>query len=791
MTRRSRRALVLLAGAGAAAAVVAWLQFAPLPAPVRRPAWARAVFAENGELLDVRIAADGQWRLPVSPSEMSGKYVRAVLAFEDRRFFFHPGLDPLALARAFVANLRAGRVVSGASTLTMQLARLLRGNPRRTGLNKLREAALALQLEWRFTKPEILALYATHAPFGGNLVGLHAASWRYLGRAPGDLSWAEAALFAVLPNSPGLLHPGRNRSVLQAKRDRLLAHLRARQLLGENDYRLALAEPLPPGPRPWPSLAPHLLQRLVRDRPGEPLFRSTVDPRLQRELAELLARHGPALAAEGVRNTALVVVDHERMRTAAYVGNSTRDPAGAPDVDIADSPRSTGSILKPLLYGLMLQEGEILPATLVPDIPTNFGGYMPENHDSDYRGAVPAREALAQSLNVPAVRMLERYGVERFRNRLRAFGFKTFTRSARTYGLSLILGGGEARLRELTEVYAALTHVAAHPDEPALVRRAALLEAAGPGAGPGEFPLRAGAAWLVLQAMIDVARPGGESRWRDYEDSQVIAWKTGTSYGLRDGWAIGSNGRYTAGVWTGNADGSAAAALGGARSAGPILMEAFGILGRSPWIGRPAGALQDALVCEDDGYLAARGCRTAVVQAPRGSQFAAPSPNHRTVFLSADGRHRVHGACEQPSRMRPESWFVLPPAQAYFWKRRHSEYRSLPPWRPDCIASLQQAGGEAPFELLYPPPGSRIHIPLELSGLRGGAVFRALHSDPQAVLYWHLDSTYLGETRMFHERLVRALPGRHSLVLVDQTGRRLERGFSVMDPERRGAAGTP
>ncbi|HSC67351.1 MAG TPA: penicillin-binding protein 1C [Cellvibrio sp.] len=760
------------------------LQWAPLPAALSQPQCSRALFDRDGRLLDVQIATDQQWRLPLGNDPLPEKYVLSLQSFEDRYYRYHPGINPLAIMRAAAANWRAGRVQSGASTITMQVARLALDNPPRTYINKLREMALALQLEWRYSKDEILRHYATLAPFGGNVVGLHAASWRYFGRAPQNLSWAEAALLAVLPNSPALLHPGRHRDLLTAKRNRLLGRLHQQGTIDDRDFQLALLEPLPSAPEPWPNVAPHLLQRLITEQPQQALFHTTVDANLQRSVHELIAQQSPALATEGVRNIAAVVIDHESLQVLAYIGNYTDDRSSGADVDIAASPRSTGSILKPLLYGLMLQDGELLPSTLVADVPTNFGGYSPENVDLDYRGAVPANEVLAQSLNVPSVRMLKRYGVEHFRERLQAFGLNSVTRSAEDYGLSLILGGAEASLWELSAAYANLTHTASHPNAEPLRRNMVLLKNYNPDSTATPFPLHSGAAWLTLQAMTNVVRPGGDMFWRDYENSQVIAWKTGTSFGLRDGWAIGSNGHYTVGVWTGNADGSAAATLGGARSAGPILMQIFAHLGNAPWLVKPATALKTVSVCADDGYLASNDCKTLDISAPAEAHFEKTSPYHQRVFLSADGRRRVHSGCEKPSNMRAENWYLLPPGMEYFWKQHHSEYRSLPPWRDDCIATLQQYTGDRPFDIIYPDAYSQFFIPLEMDGRQGRIVFRAAHRSAQAILYWHLDGNYLGETRLFHEKSIVANPGPHTLVLVDQNGQRLERKFNIGNPEQ-------
>ncbi len=401
---------------------------AALPRELFAPACSTVLYARGGELLGATIAADGQWRFPAR-SQVPEKFRRALVEFEDRRFYSHAGVDPFAVARAIRQNRSAGRVVSGASTLTMQVIRLSRAPRQRTVGEKLVEMLLALRLEMREDKGAILALFASHAPFGANVVGLDAAAWRWFGRPAQSLSWAESALLAVLPNNPSLMHPGRNRDALAAKRDRLLEALRESGALDDEECRLAKAEPLPPQPRPLPALAPHLLGGL------RGLSRSTIDAGLQQRAAAVVGRHGRELARAGIRNAAALVLDVATGEPLAYVGNTGDGPGS--QVDIIRSPRSTGSILKPLLYASMLQAGEILPGQLVADVPTRYGGFFPQNMSLGYEGAVPAWRALARSLNVPAVRMLQEHGVDRFAATLKALGMTTLHRPARDYGLSL------------------------------------------------------------------------------------------------------------------------------------------------------------------------------------------------------------------------------------------------------------------------------------------------------------------------------------------------------------------
>ncbi|WP_049631563.1 penicillin-binding protein 1C [Cellvibrio sp. pealriver] len=771
--------------------IVACLQWLPLPSSLTHAAYARMLLARDGSLLGASIAQDQQWRF--APAEyLPEKYKKSLLLFEDQYFYSHPGINPLSIMRAAGGNFSAGKVTSGGSTLTMQLARLLRQGdaqqqnkkmPARNVASKLVEAFIALQLEWRFNKDELLIHYASHAPFGGNIVGLRAAAWRYFGRAPENLSWAESALLAVLPNSPALIHPGRQRDLLQQKRDRLLKRMHAKQYFSDLDLQLALLEPLPERPQQLPQLAPHLLATLKKQYPDEWILHSSIDPFIQRTVQQITSRHSARLANEGVNNIALVLIDHERMETLAYIGNESwqQQERYAPRVDIVQRPRSTGSILKPLLYGLMLQEGQLTPTRLVPDIPTQFGGYSPKNYDRSFRGAVPAQFALAHSLNVPAVRMLRDYGIGKFQQKLQAMGMSTLFRPADDYGLTLILGGAEGTLWELTGIYARLAASARDGDIKQHAPLLLLNQKTNPiKSAPIKPVLTQGAAWLTLQALIDVARPGNDNYWRDFSGSQTIAWKTGTSYGLRDAWAIGSNGRYTLGVWVGNADGEAASFISGQSSAAPILFDVFDALPTINWFAKPAHALKTISVCSDDGYLAGGQCAAVDSEIPRTSHFDQVTPFHRRIHLDGDEQFRVHGRCETVSNMKARDWFVLPPVQEFYWRQYHSEYTSLPPWRSDCVNNLLQTDEDQPIEFVYPNEESRIYIPMDLDGKRSRIILKAIHRNPAAQLYWHLNDEFLGATKVFHEREVALEPGIHTLLVIDKQGYRLERRFRVI-----------
>ncbi len=420
----------------------------------------------NGNLLNATIASDGQWRFPYNKN-VPQKFIDCITTFEDKRFFKHPGVDPVAMGRALVKDIRNRGAGQGGSTLTMQVIRLSKKDDRRSIWNKIKESFLAIRLECSYSKNEILALYASNAPFGSNVVGLDAASWRYFGRGPDKLSWGEMAALAVLPNAPALVHPGKNRDVLLKKRNSLLDKLFAAGKIDKSTCELAKLELLPGEPLPLPQNASHLLQRFISDNKkinAETKIKTTLDGALQKNVAAIVQQHQSILKGNGINNACALVLDVETGNVLSYVGNIA-DPSNKEmesDVDVIAAPRSPGSALKPILYAAMLSDGLILPNSIIPDIPTQIGSYAPKNFDLGYDGAVPANRALARSLNIPAVKLLQQYKYQRFYETLQNCGITTLNRSADTYGLSLILGGCEVTMWDLAGVYASMARTLNH-----------------------------------------------------------------------------------------------------------------------------------------------------------------------------------------------------------------------------------------------------------------------------------------------------------------------------------------
>ena len=795
--RRARALRLTLAGA-----LLLFAFWALVPVVSFDDPLSTVVLDRDGELLGASIATDGQWRFGFADS-VPDKFAAAVTCFEDRRFYWHPGVDPLALARSAMVNLRRGHVVSGGSTLTMQVVRLSRRGQPRTLVEKAIEATLALRLTLSQSKGQVLGLYAAYAPFGGNTVGLDAAAWRYFGRDARRLSWAETATLAVLPNAPALVHPGRNRGLLLGKRNQLLDALRDRGAIDGMTADLGKREPLPPAPERLPMLAPHLVARVRAQRQARPFragdaspwVRTTLCKPVQERVNEIVGRHERALSEGGVRNAAALVLDVETGEVLAYVGNHwpPRGEEHGEHVDVVPAPRSTGSILKPLLYASMLEAGEVLPSQLVPDVPTHIGSFHPENFDRAYAGAVPAAQALARSLNVPAVRMLRAHGVDRFCAVLRRLGVTTLTRPGEHYGLALILGGAEGSLWDVTGVYAglgrsALARTANEARRAFFAPRYSRTTSRGGSAIP---PLSPAASYLTLQAMVEVERPGDELAWRAFGSGRKIAWKTGTSYGFRDAWAVGVTPRHTVGVWVGNADGEGRPGLTGHSAAAPILFDLFDALPGGSWFAPPGEGLADIDVCSRSGMRAGPHCEAQRAELVPQAGLDAPGCSYcRLVHTDAGARWQVHGDCEPVSAIRSTAWFVLPPAMETHFRRLRADYRPPPPYRPDCRAAVGSAGS-ASLSFVYPREGAAVYVPVEMDGAVGRVVFEAAHRDPAARVFWHLDGEYEGETRDIHQMALAPRPGPHVLVLVDEGGETVRRRFTALGRSGRGSATLP
>jgi penicillin-binding protein 1C len=766
-----------------------------LPRPLFNAPYCAVLEDRDGALLGARIAQDGQWRFPVNDS-LPEKYIKALLVFEDKMFFYHPGVNPVSTLRALQQNLSAGRTLSGGSTITMQVIRMARNNPPRTIPQKLVEMFMATRLELTYSKASILKLYAAHAPYGGNVVGIDAASWRYFGKKSNSITWSEAALLAILPNSPALLHPGRGRDILREKRNRLLQRLVDEGYMDEFELELAKSEPLPEKPLPLPQLAPHLLDRLQARAEAQKkpvaILQSTVKKEFQVRLGEILNRRQQLYKGNEVHNMAAIVIDVPTGEVLAYIGNVQGAGSDHNDqVDVLTAPRSTGSILKPYLYAWSLQSGDILPKSLLPDVPTQFGGYRPENYRETYDGTVSAEFALVRSLNVPFVHLLRDHGLEKFHHELKLLGLTTVTKSPAHYGLSLILGGAEANLSEVTNAYACMARrlggfyrrngristddfrplCLVPSSQPVKIDQHLVQESTG---------LSPSAIWHTFQAMLEVERPNSSGEWELFRSSRRIAWKTGTSFGFRDAWAVGTNARYAVGVWVGNADGEGRPGLIGVDFAAPVLFDIFNQLpGGDEWFDPPYDDMIQIPVCRQSGFRANEHCTADTVWVGKSGLNAAACTYHQLLHLDASGQYQVNSDCASPQEMQHVPWFILDPQAEYYYRSRHPEYVPPPLFRSDCAGAITETA-KTPLRLIYPRENAQIFVPVDLDGQLSSVIFHATHREEGSELYWHLDNEFIGTTSTFHQFPLQPSVGKHTVTLVDKQGNRHVRHFEVL-----------
>ena len=766
----------------AIAFVLLLVYYFSLPQIIFQEPYSTVIQSSDGELLGAKIARDGQWRFPANDS-IPDKFKKCIVYFEDEHFYQHFGFNPVAMAKAIQQNRAAGKVVRGGSTLTQQVIRLSRKNKKRSYFEKVIELILATRLEFRHSKEKILELYAAHAPYGGNVVGLEMASWRYFGVQANQLSWAESATLAVLPNAPSLIYPGKNQEKLLKKRNALLEKLYDEKIIDKLTFQLSVTEPLPQKPYSIPQIATHLLQRATKSDEGKRI-KTTIDVSLQNRVNQIARHYYNQYKQNEVHNLAIIVIDIQNRNIISYVGNSPTDIDHGKDVDIISAPRSTGSILKPLLFASMLDDGEILPNTLVADIPTQISGYSPENYNLTFDGAVPAQRALSRSLNIPAVLMLQDHGVNNFYELLQKFKLRNINKHPDHYGLSLILGGAESNLWDLCKTYANLSSTLKYytssngkyrtKEFTDLNYNLDFKQDFGDESKQKTI-LGAGSIFLTYNAMKEVNRPEGDEAWKFYDSSLELAWKTGTSFGNRDAWAIGTNSRYVVGVWVGNANGEGRPQLTGVESAAPILFDVFNLLPRKKWFQAPLNDLEYAEVCTKSGHLAQDDCPKTKQLINRKGLKTSICAYHKLVHLDATAQFRVNSSCENVDQIVNRKWFVLPPVMEYYYKNLHIDYNPLPPFRNDCMQTQQ-----ANMDFIYPKRNSKIYLTKNFNGVVQPVILKVAHSNKEAKLYWYVDNVYKGTTQTFHEMAVEATTGTHYITVTDELGNEIKRKIEII-----------
>ncbi|MFD2822624.1 penicillin-binding protein 1C [Lacinutrix iliipiscaria] len=753
-----------------------------LPKQLFEDPTATVITSANNELLGAQIAKDGQWRFPQNDS-IPEKFKTCIIQFEDEFFYKHPGFNPISIFKALRDNVKSGAIKRGGSTITQQVIRLSRKGQQRTYLEKIKELILATRLEFRESKEQILTYYSSHAPFGGNVVGIDAASWRYFNRNVNQLSWAESATLAVLPNAPSLIYPGKNQKLLIEKRNRLLKKLLHKSIIDTLTYNLSVAEGLPQKPFPLPQTAPHLLQKVAKKNYGQRV-QTTINLSLQKQTNAIVKTHYNLLKQNEIHNISVLVLDVKTRQVLAYVGNSPTDKTHQKDVDIVDKPRSTGSILKPFLYAAMLDSGDLLPNTLIADVPSQFGNYTPENFNKEYDGAVPASRALSRSLNVPAVRMLQSFGLDRFHHYLKELKLKDLKYNANHYGLTLVLGGAESNLWDLCKSYASLSSTLNHYTEnsseyysnefcePTFLASKSIDFGK---KSPEKTLFDAASIYLTYESLKEVNRPENDENWEFFDGSKPIAWKTGTSFGFRDAWAIGTTKDYVVGVWVGNADGEGRPGLVGVQTAAPILFDVFDLLPNSDWFSKPFDDMQEVDICIKSGFRATETCENTELKYIQNSGLKTkPCPYHVLIHLDQNEQYQVNSSCENINNIVNKSWFVLPPLMAFYYKTKNPFYKPLPPFRNDCLDDYA-----ASMQFIYPKETTTVFLPKDFDGKTNELILKIAHSKPETTLFWYINDIFLGTTKDIHDMAISPKVGKHLITVVDELGNEVKRWIEV------------
>ena len=768
-----RRPIILVFGPAALLAILYLVWIIRPVTPVFPQDYSRLVFDQKGRLLRAFLTTDEQYRFPPENLVISEKYKQALLVCEDKRFYRHPGVDPLALMNALGANLRAGHVVRGGSTLTMQVARL--ADPKsRTVFNKIRECIQAFRYTVHYSKDEVIVLYASHVPMGGNIVGIHSASWYYFNKPLSELTWAEAALFVVLPNSPGLINLEKDRQQLLSKRDVLLHKLYDQGLLSELDYQLACDEPLPQPVSRLPFDAPHFTLYAANRAPSD-LVNTTLDYNIQEQVEGLVYQHHKMLMNDGIANISVLVVETATGKVRAYAGSQNfLDEANQGQVDGVQAPRSTGSLLKPFLAAKALDRGPYTIHSVIKDIPTFYGTFYPQNASKTYLGLATMQDMLISSLNVPAVRLLNTYGIRDFYFFLQRAGFEHLFRSPESYGLPLILGGAEASLWELVRLYLCLGNLGQS--------RSLVIDQSASGA-TGERLFSAGSAWQVLETLKHLNRPGYEYYWDKFTNQVPVAWKTGTSYGQKDGWAIGVNQQWTIGVWVGNFTGEGNARNSGASCSAPLMFDLFNSLtdrDKPAWFTKPESDLVRMDCCRQSGYPAGPDCPDVVsVERPAAAFTPGFCPYHHKYLVDTATGMEVCSLCWSGKETRDTTLFIVPPVVKDILEKRGQVCADIPQHAENCPLSHDNSR----LELVYPLDGIRIFVPRDIDGELEKVVFSAKHHQPHTRIFWYLDGSYLQDTLQNHEFPYPVAPGRHRLTIQDEDGYLQSVSFSVFQKE--------
>ncbi len=709
----------------------------PLPDKIE---YSTVITDNKGDIINAYLTRDQQWRMKTELNEISPLLRKTIIAKEDKYFYSHPGVNPLAVIRAFFKNIFRMKRTSGASTITMQVARALEPG-RRTIWVKIREMFRAFQLEWKYSKKEILQMYLNLVPYGGNIEGVKAASLLYFNKNPDHLSLAEITALSIIPNRPSSLVIGKNNDLIVQERNRWLKKFAKDNVFSEKEIEDAINEPLTATRESVPHYIPHLAYKLKRERQND-IIKTNIDLNTQLKTEKLVEDYVRNLKLRNIKNAAVIIIDNHTRNIITYVGSSSfRDTTDAGQVNGANAVREPGSTLKPLLYALCFDEGLLTPKKVITDVPVNYEGYAPENYDQKFNGNVTIEFALEHSLNIPAVKGLKSLGIKRFIQKLTDCNFRQVQKDRNKLGLSLILGGCGATLEELTGLFSSFANNGIY------ISPSFTQDDSG---GVSKNIVSPAAAYMVTDILSRVNRPDFPLNWQATEHMPKIAWKTGTSYGRRDAWSIGYNKNFTVGIWTGNFSGVGVADLSGANIATPLLFKIFNTIDYNSdkeWFSQP-GDCDIRKVCSETGLLPSDHCSNLVTDyfIPLVSSNKVCN-NWQEISVSADEKISFCNSCLPKTGYKKKWYKIIDPDMESWYRENKISYLSIPPHNPDCEKIFK---GAAPL-IISPVNGSEYLIskknpePLQLTCKTANDVSK---------VYWYIDNkfykvSYAGEKLFF------------------------------------------
>jgi penicillin-binding protein 1C len=696
----------------------------PLPDNVE---YSTIITDKNGDIIHAFLTTDDKWRMKTSLDEISPLLRQTIIQKEDKYFYYHVGINPFAIARAAISNILHLRRTSGASTITMQVARALEKRPR-TYTNKIIEIFRAWQIEKKYNKDEIVQLYCNLLPYGGNVEGVRAAALLYFQKDPDHLSLAEITALSIVPNRPSSLVPGKNNDAIRVERNKWLRRFAKEKVFTEKQIADALAEPVSAERTTLPKLAPHLSLELKKTPQTE--VHSSIDINVQSKVEKIVADYARQLRLKNIRNAAVVVIDNKTHQVISYVGSANfYDTADGGQVNGINAIRQPGSTLKPLLYAMSIDEGLLTPKSIINDVNINYGGYAPENYNKKFNGYVTMEYALEHSLNVPAVRCLDRLGTPKFIRALATCNFQQVKKDQKKLGLSMVLGGCGATLLELAGLYSTFANDGKY-FRPSLTKDTT--------AARGTTIISAAAAFMINETLSKINRPDFPLNWQSTEHMPKIAWKTGTSYGRRDAWSIGYNKKYTVAVWAGNFSGTGVPDLSGAEVATPLLFRVFNTVDYDSdreWFSQPDDC-DIRMVCAETGMPPASFCKHVITDyfVPLISP-AKLCDNMQEIAVSPDEKISYCRSCV-PANGYKKKWYKVIPAEIQrYYEERGIAYQKVPPHNPDC----EQLFKNGHPTILSPSPGFEYLIskkdpePLQLQCRAGNDVSR---------VYWYVDNRF-------------------------------------------------